>query len=535
MAARPSPALYARALARALTLAWLSVAGLVQAVLAVVILILSIAFGFAFFFPVTRTVVRRGAERARDRVARWSGMRIPSPYLPPPPPPVPQPDGMYRVGRTLYKTPRVPARIDRQMWMFSDPATWRDVAWRLLDPFVAAAFGVLPLLVIGYGLAVGWLWTPLAAPLGIAVAVATLAVLPWLIRAYTLWTRQILSPADRSLLDRRLRQLVRSRREAIDSQAAELRRIERELHDGAQARLVAVGMTIGAAEQLLDTDPSAAVALIDKAQEASAAALEELRRLVRGIRPPVLVERGLVEALRALAVESPLAVTVTHSGVGRCHSAVESAVYFAVTELLTNAVRHGRARRARVELRRDGDEMVVTVTDDGVGGADPGKGSGLRGIERRLMPFDGELELDSPPGGPTTVTLRLTCTPPESGEDGGASAGERRADRDFATDAAQAAPDSPRSPAASASRAKAAPSWRHDVSNLCWGLFAVPLVPLGLIPAALNAAGVPVPLPGWAIIALIVIGGQMLVYALVMLMQSVKERDSESADESRHR
>ncbi|SDQ62914.1 sensor histidine kinase [Thermostaphylospora chromogena] len=404
MAARPSPALYARALARALTLAWLSVAGLVQAVLAVVILILSIAFGFAFFFPVTRTVVRRGAERARDRVARWSGMRIPSPYLPPPPPPVPQPDGMYRVGRTLYKTPRVPARIDRQMWMFSDPATWRDVAWRLLDPFVAAAFGVLPLLVIGYGLAVGWLWTPLAAPLGIAVAVATLAVLPWLIRAYTLWTRQILSPADRSLLDRRLRQLVRSRREAIDSQAAELRRIERELHDGAQARLVAVGMTLDAARRAAKTDPAEARALLARAREESAAALGELRRVVRGIHPPVLAERGLGDAVRALALDNPLKAEVTVDLPVRPDAPVESAAYFAIGGVLDTLARDPKVRAAHVDISHRGPRLRLAVTVNG--GEDIAEGE-FGEIERRLSAFDGVLAVSTAPGGPTMVTMDL--------------------------------------------------------------------------------------------------------------------------------
>ena len=491
--------------------------------------------GLVFLFMPAVRLSRWWTRLARRVTRTMTGVAVSDPYRPPPPSPRPQPDGWYRDGNQLYRTPRVPSFNRRLDWMLKDPATWRDFLWLITYPLSTALIACLPAAALGYGLAAVAGAVPGGALGGLVLAALGVLAAPYVLRAVGLSVAGLLGPTARTMLAQRVRHLAETRTEAVDAQAAELRRIERDLHDGAQARLVAVGMTIGAAEQLLDTDPSAAVALIDKAQEASAAALEELRRLVRGIRPPVLVERGLVEALRALAVESPLAVTVTHSGVGRCHSAVESAVYFAVTELLTNAVRHGRARRARVELRRDGDQMVVTVTDDGVGGADPGKGSGLRGIERRLMPFDGELELDSPPGGPTTVTLRLTCTPPESGEDGGASAGERRADRDFATDAAQAAPDSPRSPAASASRAKAAPSWRHDVSNLCWGLFAVPLVPLGLIPAALNAAGVPVPLPGWAIIALIVIGGQMLVYALVMLMQSVKERDSESADESRHR
>lgn len=404
MAARPSPARYARALARALTLAWLSVAGLVQAVLTVVVLILGVAFGFALFFPSTVTVVRRGAERARERVARWSGVRIPSPYLPPPPPPVPEPNGMYRVGRVLYKTPRVPARIDRQMWMFNDPATWRDVAWRLLDPFVAAAFGVLPLLIIGYGLAAGWLWTPLAAPVGIAVAAATLAMLPWSTRAYMLWTRRILSPADRGLLDRRLRQLARSRREAIDSQAAELRRIERELHDGAQARLVAVGMTLGAARRLAETDPAGAKALLARAREESATALGELRRVVRGIHPPVLAERGLGDAVRALALDNPLKAEVTVELPVRPDAPVESAAYFAIGGVLDVLARDPEVRGAHVDISHRGPRLRLAVTVDGGEGVAEGE---FAEIERRLSAFDGVLAVSTAPGGPTMVTMDL--------------------------------------------------------------------------------------------------------------------------------
>lgn len=489
--------------------------------------------GLVFLFIPAVRLARWWTRLARRMTRAMTGVAVPDPYRPPPPSPRPRPDGWYRDGNQLYRTPRVPSFNRRLDWMFKDPATWRDFLWLTTYPLSTALIACLPAAALGYGLAAvaGVVPVPGGALGGLALAALGVLAAPYVLRAVGLSVAGLLGPTSRAMLAQRVRHLAETRTEAVDAQAAQLRRIERDLHDGAQARLVAVGMTIGAAEQLLDTDPSAAAALIDKAQEASAAALEELRRLVRGIRPPVLVERGLVEALRALAVESPLAVTVTHHGVGRCHSAVESAVYFAVTELLTNAARHGRARQARIELRRDGDDLVVTVADDGVGGADPGKGSGLRGIERRLMPFDGELELDSPPGGPTTVTMRLTCTPEENGEDGGASA--RQAGRDSVTGPAPSG--SPGAPASPVPRAETPPSWRYDVSSLCWGLFAVPLVPLGLIPAALNAAGVPVPLPGWTIIVLIVIGGQMLVYALVMLAHSVKERHSESADESRHR
>jgi len=184
-----------------------------------------------------------------------------------------------------------------------------------------------------------------------------------------------------SRLTNRVQRLSETRTDAVDTAAAELRRVERDLHDGAQARLVALGMSLRAAERLFATSPGAALAMIGEAREMSSRALTELRDLVRGIHPPVLADRG----------------------------PVESAAYFAVAEVLANAAKHAHARTVDIHMRHDGEALRIAVTDDGVGGADPAKGSGLRGVERRLGTFDGILAVNSPPGGPTIVVIEVPC------------------------------------------------------------------------------------------------------------------------------
>jgi signal transduction histidine kinase len=207
----------------------------------------------------------------------------------------------------------------------------------------------------------------------------------------------------------------------VDTQAAELRRIERDLHDGAQARLVALGMSLAIAEQQLEHDPESARALLTEARAASSDALAELRDLVRGIHPPVLADRGLAGAVRALTLAAPLPVTLDIEDSGRLPAPLESAAYFAIAEALTNVIKHAEARTAWVVIGRADERLTLTVGDDGAGGADPSGGSGLRGIERRLSAFDGTLEVKSPPGGPTEVVMVLPCassspkTSPSSG------------------------------------------------------------------------------------------------------------------------
>ena len=199
----------------------------------------------------------------------------------------------------------------------------------------------------------------------------------------------MLTPDGEAELALRVRQLTQTRTEALDTGAAEIRRIERDLHDGAQARLVAMGMTLDAAGQVIDTNPEAARALVLEARDASVKALAELRALVRGIHPPVLADRGLADAIRALALDTPARINLASDLNGRPPAPVESAAYFAVSELLANVSKHAEARQTWVDIRHTDEMLRIGVTDNGHGGAEPSRGSGLRGIERRLAAFDG--------------------------------------------------------------------------------------------------------------------------------------------------
>ena len=210
-------------------------------------------------------------------------------------------------------------------------------------------------------------------------------------------------------LTERVETLTQTRSDAVDTAAAELRRIERDLHDGAQARLVALGMSLQAAERLFGTNPDAALALVSEAKETSSRALTELRDLVRGIYPPVLADRGLGDAIRALALDTPLYTVVDVDLSAEVELPVGSAMYFAVAEILANAAKHSGARTIRVQLTHERDVLRAQVTDDGAGGADPANGTGLTGVERRLATFDGILAMSSPPGGPTIVVIEVPC------------------------------------------------------------------------------------------------------------------------------
>jgi signal transduction histidine kinase len=212
-----------------------------------------------------------------------------------------------------------------------------------------------------------------------------------------------------AVLGQRIDRLTRTRSDATSTAVAELRRIERDLHDGAQARLVALGMALRAAEQLMGDNPAAAQALVAEARETSSRALDDLRGLVRGIYPPVLADRGLGDAVRALALDTPLTVQTDIALPGEPPMPVAAAVYFGIAEALTNAVRHAGADTVQITIGYAG-LLRVTVTDDGTGGADPSRGTGLAGVERRLATFDGVLAVSSPPGGPTIVAIEVPCT-----------------------------------------------------------------------------------------------------------------------------
>jgi len=210
-------------------------------------------------------------------------------------------------------------------------------------------------------------------------------------------------------LTQRVQTLTQTRHDAVDTAASELRRIERDLHDGAQARLVALGMSLRAAERMFASNPEAALALVTEARETSSRALTDLRDLVRGIYPPVLADRGLADAVRALALDTPLRTELDIDLGHEVELPVGAAVYFAVAEVLANAVRHSGARTVRIHLGHSGGMLRAQISDDGAGGADPAAGTGLAGVERRLATFDGILALSSPPGGPTIVVIEVPC------------------------------------------------------------------------------------------------------------------------------
>jgi signal transduction histidine kinase len=298
-------------------------------------------------------------------------------------------------------------------------------------PAAAAALAVAGLVGIGlYGLFVALHWTHSEmygfgasygitvvtnGPLALLAALQGLAILGfglWLVpRAVDTRTLDLLWPraaADAKLAGR-VEQLTQTRADAVDTAETELRRVERDLHDGAQARLVALGMSLRAAEKLIPTSPQAAQSLISEAIQTSSRALTELRDLVRGILPPVLADRGLADAVRALALDTPLHTETDIELPGRPDAPIESACYFAVAEALTNAVKHSGARHVQIRMRHAGGLLRIEVTDDGSGGADPAAGTGLAGLERRLGTFDGILAVSSPPGGPTLIVIEVPC------------------------------------------------------------------------------------------------------------------------------
>lgn len=281
---------------------------------------------------------------------------------------------------------------------------------------VLAPLGVVTLLIlvivflsVGLDFAVGF--AALSLP-----AAAVIGLLWWryaddLIRLRCRVDAMLLQPDPTARLEQRVTELATSRADTVDHSAAELRRIERDLHDGAQARLVALGMNLGLAAELWKTDPAAARRLVDEARGTTGAALGDLRSVVRGIHPPVLADRGLVDATRALALDMALPVTVIAERPGRLPAPVESALYFAIAECLANTGKHAGASVARVLISQDNESgpVVITVDDDGRGGADPARGSGLRGVSARLAAFDGTMVVSSPTGGPTHIILEVPC------------------------------------------------------------------------------------------------------------------------------
>jgi len=333
--------------------------------------------------------------------------------------------------RGVYKEPATGRIIDRLKALFSDPSTWKDLGWHLLllpvgiidfTVVVTAWFVAFGLLTVPL-----WWWAlPASDPtelgiftvdswgyafLAMAIGIVALPVAAALVRgtaaASGALSQLVLGPSRRQL-EERVEVLAQTRAGAVDAAAAELQRIERDLHDGAQARLVALALDLGMAEDRFDRDPEGARELVEKARAEAKLAMTELRDLARGIRPALLSERGLGEAIGALAARTPLPTTVDVDLDGRLPAPVELAAYFTVAEGLTNAVKHAEARSAKVHLWRDNGRLRIEVRDDGRGGADT-DGHGLDGLRKRLAALDGTLAIASPQGGPTVLYAEVPC------------------------------------------------------------------------------------------------------------------------------
>ena len=366
-----------------------------------------------FMLPPAVLLMRALTDRVRASAAAWSDVRIASPYLPEP------------AGSTALR---------RCHHLLGDRANWRDALWLLVDSSLGILLTLTPLLLILHGIrglampflvgteAADWLgsWYAVipvddqstawfAAILGLAHFPVALWSAPHLLKLHARLAATLLSPTEVTRLTNRVQHLAESRDDAVGSQATELRRIERDLHDGAQTHLVAMGMTLDAAMRVLDSHPEAARSLMDEAKNSSAKALQQLRDLVRGIQPPVLVDRGITDAIRTLAIENPLRIETTIDLPGRPSLAVETAAYFSVSELLNNAMKHSGAQSGAINVHYEFGRMVINVSDNGCGGANTEGGTGLRGIEKRLAPLDGFITILSPLGGPTMVTIEIPC------------------------------------------------------------------------------------------------------------------------------
>jgi len=358
--------------------------------------------------------IRVWANAQRRTIGEQLGVRIPAPY------------------RTRPK-----ARIDQQaLWLVREAATWRDFAWLAIDATLGFLVNLLYLGV--FGIAVYFLVQPLllvtvfhsaATPFvnnfgvyDFDTPAKTLMLVPFALACGVAWWRWgelflrwyshlgvlLLGPTANALLTERVSELRHARDQTADHAAAELRRIERDLHDGAQARIAALSLTLGMAEELLHQErPDQAAALVGEARQACSDALEEIRQLVRGIHPPVLADRGLTGALQAMALDHPLPVSVIDRIGDKLPAPLEAAAYFATNEVLTNITKHAEASQVQVVVNRGNHEVVIEVRDDGIGGATFAPGGGLDGVRRRLAAFEGTVVVDSPEGGPTMVTMTI--------------------------------------------------------------------------------------------------------------------------------
>jgi len=367
--------------------------------------------------PITAALVRLAAAE-RDRAGRYLGLPDDRGM----PPAIPRRFGDVRtvirdrsVRRSLRLLPApliaVPSLFVAVASVMAVPASIATMALWWIQP------GALSLLGVGV---TSW---PMALTLGPAQILVGVGLLGWVAPAVAAAEARLIrrlftpSPAEReaSRLAARVDELTRTRAGAVDSHGAELRRIERDLHDGTQAQLVSLAMRIGIAKQTMGTDPAKAAKLLDDARDGAELAMTELRGVLRTMYPPILADRGLAGAVSALAARSPVPAQLRIGELGQVPAAVEAAAYFVVAEALTNVAKHAAAGHVDVLLDRRGPELYLAITDDGIGGARIGadeqeqRGSGLHGMVHRVQAIDGQLELLSPLGGPTTLEVILPC------------------------------------------------------------------------------------------------------------------------------
>ncbi|MER7750761.1 histidine kinase [Kitasatospora sp. NPDC097643] len=354
----------------------------------------------------TLALSRPVCRAVRPLLAAWTGAVIPAGYRKAGPV-VQMSTGYWWNGYGYERTGR-DARMDQKwrLW-WSDPATWRDLRFTVIAGVTVGPVSAIPL--AGLVVAAVELFQPTPAILGAPGLLIALAAAPYAWRIVEPVSGRFLRASRAMALVDRVDELTAQRADVTITQAAEIRRIERDLHDGAQAGLVSLGISLATAEKLMETNPERARALMRQARAGAVSSLTELRELVRGINPPVLSERGLVDAVRALALNSPLEVAFDADLQLRLDPPLEAAVYFGIAELLTNAAKHARTTRARISLTRTATGILATVEDEGRGGVEVQAGGGLDGLRRRLAVFDGTLEISSPPGGPTRATMKVPC------------------------------------------------------------------------------------------------------------------------------
>lgn len=352
----------------------------------------------------TLLLARPVCRMTRALVAGWTGVVLPPGYRELPP--VTQlSTGYWWNGHSYSRTSKDARREQRRKNWRHDPANWRDLRFLLIAPFSFGLVALVPLL----GLVAAFLALTNLPSGYFAGLLVTIATAPYAWRSVVPVATRFLGASAKMELADRVDTLTALRADTTIAQAAEIRRIERDLHDGAQARLVALGLALATAEKLMETNPEQAKQLLRDARAGAATSLTELRELVRGISPPVLNERGLVDAVRAMAMDLPVDVTVEADLPQPLDPPIESALYFGIAELLANTVKHARASHVRVSLLREGNRLCAEVEDDGLGGAEIRPDGGLAGLRRRLAVFDGTVEITSPEGGPTRAWMMVPC------------------------------------------------------------------------------------------------------------------------------